>query len=190
MEVTPAVTVAVRVNVSAASANVSDTMGARTSTDVLPAAMVAAAAGAQVVPPSVETWSAVPKSATDVAVPAVVLKPTVVAWTLGLDSATVKTAKPPPSATVGLDTDNAGVSLLLPPTPVPSSVMVVVDEAVPRVAPEGADRLTVKVSLPSNVASLVIATVTVCEVTPGAKVSVPVPPVKSAPAVAVPLAVA
>ena len=49
---------------------------------------------------------------------------------------------------------------------------------------------TVKVSLPSKIVSLRIGTVIVRLVTPAAKFSVPLVAVKSAPAVAVPLAVA
>ena len=58
------------------------------------------------------------------------------------------------------------------------------------VAPDGLDNVTVNVSLGSTVVSPVTATLTVCEITPGAKVIVPEPAVKSWPAVAVPLEVA
>ena len=59
-----------------------------------------------------------------------------------------------------------------------SSVMIVaVAVARARVAPDGVDNVTVNVSVGSTVASPVTATVTVCEITPGAKVSVPEPAV-------------
>ena len=176
---------------SLGSPSASSTVGTRTMKLVAPAGTdtVGPVMATKVRPLSNDTRAGA-VSVPSVAVPDAGVMVTVVGVVLALVSVTVK-SRLAPSATVGLETEpTRGLSLLLPPTPVPSSVMVVVDEAVPRVAPEGADRLTVKVSLPSNVASLVIATVTVCEVTPGAKVSVPVPPVKSAPAVAVPLAVA
>ena len=72
------------------------------------------------------------------------------------------------------------------------SSVVIVPVAVARamVAPDGLDNVTVSVSVGSTVASPVTATVTVCEITPGAKVSVPEAAVKSCPAVAVPLDVA
>ena len=54
--VVPAVRVAVSVKVSALSSSVSFTTGVRTSTLVLPAAIVALAASAQLTPPLVETW--------------------------------------------------------------------------------------------------------------------------------------
>ncbi len=76
---------------------------------------------------------------------------------------------------------------------VATSSLVMVPVAVPRemVAPVGLDSATVKVSVGSTAVSPMTLTVTVCEVTPpGLNVRVPVLPVKSAPAVAVPLAVA
>ena len=75
-------------------------------------------------------------------------------------------------------------------TAVSSLVMVPVAVAVPSVAPVGADSVTVRVSVGSTVVSPVTATLTCWESTPGAKVMVPDVAVKSAPAVAVPLAVA
>ena len=56
----PAVRVAVRLKVSSISSSVSFVIGARTSTLVLPAAMVALLALTQLAPPSVETCSVVP----------------------------------------------------------------------------------------------------------------------------------
>ncbi|CAM8672229.1 hypothetical protein MCEMSEM18_02424 [Comamonadaceae bacterium] len=108
---------------------------------------------------------------------------------LGLEMLTVKTALAP-SATEMLATDKTGVSLSEPGgPPVPSSRMVVVTVPVAIVAPPvGADRLTEKFSAPSNVVSLVIATVKVWLVTPGANVRVPEVEAKSVPEVAVPLA--
>ena len=67
---------------------------------------------------------------------------TLVASADGLDRLTEKTAKPAPSATVTELTDSVGVSLLVPPVPVPSSAMVVVTEPVAMVALAGALRLT------------------------------------------------
>ena len=58
--VTPAVTVAVSVKVSVFSLIASSTIGVRTSTLVLPDAIVAFAAAVHVAPPSVETSSPAP----------------------------------------------------------------------------------------------------------------------------------
>ena len=55
LSVVPAVTVAVRSKVSAASSMASSVIGVRTRTDVAPGANVADVAAVQVVPPSVET---------------------------------------------------------------------------------------------------------------------------------------
>ena len=87
----------------------------------------------------------------------------------------MNTAKPPAtfSITVAFPTLSAGVSLLVPPVPVPSSRMVPMPRLSAIVALATLVRLTLKVSDPSNGVSLVIGTVTVCVVTPGAKVSVP-----------------
>ena len=73
--------------------------------------------------------------------------------------------------------------------PVPSSLIVVVTVPTAIVAPLGLLKLAVKSSGPSNTVSSVISTVKVCTVVPGANVNVPLTPVKSAPAVALPLAV-
>ena len=175
---------------SLVSPSTSLTVGTRTMKLVAPAgtATLGPVIGAKVRPPSNETWAGF-VSVPSVAVPEAGVSATVVGVVLGLVSATVK-SRLPPSTMVGLETEpTAGASLFVPPVPVPSSTMVVVDVAVPSVAPLGADRFTVKVSEPSKVVSLASVTVMVCEVTPGAKVSVPVAAVKSA-AVAVPFAVA
>ena len=74
---------------------------------------------------------------------------TVVVLALGLERLTVNWAKPPLSSTVGLETLRLGVSLSVPPLPVPSSRMVPRPWASARVALVGALRLTLKVSLPS-----------------------------------------
>ena len=175
---------------SVGSPSVSGVLGTRTMKLVAPAGTltVGPAIGVKVVPPSNDTsagWVSVPS----VAVPEAGVSVTVVGVVLGFVSVTVK-SRLPPSTMVGLVTvPTAGASLLVPPVPVPSSTIVVVDVAVPSVAPLGADRFTVKVSEPSKVVSLERVTVMVCEVTPGAKVSVPVAAVKSA-AFAVPFAVA
>ena len=73
-----------------------------------------------------------------------------------------------PSLTVALAIDTVGAVLLAS-----SLVMVPVAVAVPSVAPLGLVSFTVKVSFGSTTASPVTATLTVCEVTPGAKVKVP-----------------
>ena len=70
------------------------------------------------------------------------------------------------------------------------SVMVPVAVAVVMVAPEGLDSVTAKVSLGSTIVSRRMGTLICWEITPGAKVKVPVVAVKSDPAVAVPLVVA
>ena len=88
----------------------------------------------------------------------------------------------PPSATVGvplMETTRGGAM----------SVMVVETLPTAIVALAGADKLTVKISELSNTVSGKIGTLMVLLVSPAAKVKVPVCPVKSAPAVAVPLAV-
>ena len=73
-----------------------------------------------------------------------------------------------PSATAALAIDTVGVT-----TAVSSLVMVPVAVAVPRVAPDGVDNVTVNVSVGSTVVSPVTATLRVWEVTPAAKVRVP-----------------
>src|SRR5205807_6313904 len=128
--VTPAVTVAVSVKFSVASNSASSTIGVRASTDVPPAAIVADAASAHVAPPSVETCKLpaplVPKSTPPpVAVPSASARLNVVAFTDGFEMLTVKTAKlSVPSTTVVSLTASAGVSLSVPPLPVPSSLIV------------------------------------------------------------------
>ena len=69
------------------------------------------------------------------------------------------------------------------------SVTVVLTAAVPSVAFTGAERATEKFSSSSIAVSLVTLTVTVCEVVPGAKVSVPLLAAKSLPAAAEPATV-
>ena len=71
--------------------------------------------------------------------------------------------------TVALATETVGAV-----TATSSLVMVPVAVAVPRVAPTGLVRVTVKASVGSAVVSPVTATATVWVVTPGAKVRVPV----------------
>ena len=166
---------AASVNASVGSPSVSGVVGTRTMKLVAPAGTltVGPAIGVKVVPPSNET-SAGCVSVPSVAVPEAGVSVTVVGVVLGCVSVTAK-SRLPPSTTVGLDTvPTAGRSSSPPPVPLPSSTIVVVELAVPRLAPTGADRSTVKVSLPSKVVSLARVTVMVCEVTPGAKVSVPV----------------
>ena len=163
---------------SVGSPRVSSVLGTRTMNEVAPAGTetVGPTTGEKVTPPSNET-SAGEVSVPSVAVPEAGVSVTVVGVVLGCVSVTVK-SRLLPSTTVGLETvPTAGRSSSPPPVPVPLSTMVVVETAVPSVAPVGALSVTVKVSEPSKVASLVIATVTVWLVTPGAKVSVPEPAV-------------
>ena len=70
-----------------------------------------------------------------------------------------------PSATDALAIETVGA--------VSSLVIVPVADAVPRVAPDGLVSETVNVSFGSTTASPATATLTVCEVTPGANVRVP-----------------
>ena len=74
--------------------------------------------------------------------------------------------------------------------PVASSLMVPTPWASLMVAPVAPERLTLKLSLPSNTPSLLMVTTMVLVVSPGRKLSVPALPVKSlaAPAVALPSA--
>ena len=85
----------------------------------------------------------------------------------------------------GDETDTVGVSSSVPPVPVPSSVMVPTPVPSLMVALVAPVRPTVKVSEPSKIVSSVMLTVMVCEVTPAAKVRVPVALAKSVPSVAV-----
>ena len=67
-----------------------------------------------------------------------------------------------------------GWSLLVPPVPVPSSLIVPTPWLSVMLAPLALDRLTLKVSAPSNTVSLAIVTVMVWLVSPAAKFTVPV----------------
>ncbi len=87
-----------------------------------------------------------------------------------------------PSAVVGLVMFSSGSAS--------SSTMVPWPRASPIEALTAPDRLTRKVSSASSSASLATGTVIVCVVAPAVNVRVPLVVVKSAPAVAVPLAVA
>ena len=94
---------------------------------------------------------------------------------LTLLSPTVKTAcASVPSVTVGLLTLSAGVSLSVPPAPVPSSWIVPMPAPSAMLALVGALSVIVKASLCSKTASSEIASVIVWLNTPGAKISVPV----------------
>ena len=101
----------------------------------------------------------------------------------------MKLAKPAlTSETDTFETANAGVSFSLPPVPVPLSIIVPMPRLSAIVALVGLLKLTRKVSAPSKTgtpASLRIATVIVCVVTPGAKLSVPDVAEKSLPSTAV-----
>ena len=116
---------AASVSVSVGSLIGSFTVGTRTMKPVAPGGTVTVgpAIGAKVRPPSNDTsagWVSVPS----VAVPEAGVSVTVVGVVLGWVSATAK-SRLPPSATVGLETlPTCGVSLSLPPGPVPSSRIV------------------------------------------------------------------
>ena len=92
-----------------------------------------------------------------------------------LDSVTVKAARAVPvadgSAAVTLPTETLGG---VTTTGALVLVMVPVAVAVVRVAPEGLDSVTVNVSLASTAVSARTGTLICWEVTPGAKVRVPV----------------
>ena len=75
-----------------------------------------------------------------------------------------------PSATVALEIDTVGG---VATTVVSSLVTDAVAVAVPRAAPEGLASDTVKVSSGSTTVSPATATFSFCDMTPGAKVSVP-----------------
>ena len=97
---------------------------------------------------------------------------------LALPRLTAKTAcVSVPSVAVTLFTLRVGVSLSVPPLPVPSSVIVPAPTAVAIVAFTGALSVTLNASLFSNTASFRIATVIVWLVTPAAKFKVPLPAV-------------
>ena len=165
---------AASVKFSVGSVDVSLTLGTRTMKLVAPAGTltVGPTTGVKVAPPSKETRAGL-VSVPSVAVPEAGVSVTTVGVVLGCVSVTVK-SRLLPSATVGLETvPTAGRSSSPPPVPVPLSTMVVVETAVPMLAPTAPDKVTVKVSGPSKVVSLLSVTVTVCEVTPGAKVSTP-----------------
>ena len=78
-----------------------------------------------------------------------------------------------PSMTVGLLTPSVGVSLSVPPVPVPSSRIVPTPTGTAIVAFTAPLSVTLNASLFSKIESLRIATVTVWLVTPAAKFSVP-----------------
>ena len=91
---------------------------------------------------------------------------------------TVKTAYgSAPSVTVASLTLSVGVSLSVPPAPLPVSRIVPVPLGSAIVALTGELSTTLKLSLFSKTGSLRIATVTVWLVTPGRKVTVPLMPV-------------
>ena len=171
----PLTGVAVNVKVSVFSSIASSVVARRSCTLVLPGAIETLPDTVdQVAPLSVET-SRVFAAAVSVPMPAlpeasVGVKTT--ALVLGLDRLTVKMAGAP-STTLVLLTDSDGVSLSLPPVPVPSSLMRPMPVASAIAALTGEPRLTEKVSVPSKTASLTIGTATVRLVTPGSKTSVP-----------------
>ena len=97
---------------------------------------------------------------------------------VALDIATRSGTGQPAISTYGAKKALPHCAVVAPVWGVMSSVRIV-PIAVARaiVAPDGLDNVTVNVSVGSTVASPVTATVTVCEITPGAKVSVPEPAV-------------
>ena len=149
--VVPAVTVALRVKFSSPSLTTSSVIGVRTSTLVLPAAIVAFAAGVHVAPPSIDTSRPGPKSTPPpVAEPFARARFTLTGVVETLLRLTVKIANGlVPSVTLGLLTLSVGVSLSDPPVPVPSSLIVPSPRLSAIVAFTAPLRFTLKVSLPS-----------------------------------------
>ena len=162
--VVPLTGVAVRLKVSLLSEMASSVVAMRSCTEVAPAAMVTVPiTGTQAAPLKNSSVLAALVSAPSVAVPLARLGVKTAAVALAFDRLTVKTACPPSTTGAAL-TDRLGVSSFAVPPPGklrPSSTIWLPTEAVPMVAPTGADKLTLKVSLPSNSASLVMPTVIV-----------------------------
>ena len=164
-----------KVMASVGSPSVSLTVGTRTMKLVAPAGTetVGPSTATKVTPLSNDTRAGL-VSVPSVAEPDAGVSVTVVGVVLEFVSVTVK-SRLLPSATVGLETEpTRGLSSSVPPGPVPSSVMVLVAVPVVMLALTGVFNTTEYVSAPSNTASLLIVTVIVWLVTPGANVSVPV----------------
>ena len=165
--------------VSVGSLMLSSTVGTRTMKLLLPAGTVTVVPviGLKVRPPSKET-SGAPVSVPSVAVP----EPGTTEITCGAAEALLSTtwkSRLPPSATVGLETlRTCGVSSVgVTPggtLPLPSSTMVTVVTGLLTLVLTGLLSSSVKVSAPSKTVSSMTGTVMVLEVSPGAKVSVPV----------------
>ena len=185
-----------KVMASVGSPSVSLTVGTRTMKLVAPAGTetVGPSTATKVTPLSNDTRAGL-VSVPSVAEPDAGVSVTVVGVVLEFVSVTVK-SRLLPSATVGLETEpTRGLSLSVPPGPVPSSVMVPTPSASAMTAPaETLDSVTLKASLPSKTASFTTFSVIVCVTTPGAKVRVParalMPTATSAGTLAVPEALA
>ncbi len=154
LAVVPAVTVAVSEKVSSPSAATSSLVATRICTLVLPAAIVTPPTGTATQAVPLKYSSAVAVSVPTVAVPLDNVGLKVTAAADGLDSDTVKTARPP-SPTVGELTASVGVS---------SSVIVVVCAPLAplmarlsKLPPEALAIVTVKFSAPSPITSCKVA---------------------------------
>ena len=179
--VAPETGVAVRVKVSLASDVPSSVVARRSCTEVDPAGMLTLPVtgvhtGVAVVPLLNSSVPVAAVSVPRVAEPLLRLGVKTTAVVLALEMLTVKTAGAP-STTLMSATDKTGLSLSagVPggTVPVPSSLMVPTPRLSAIEALVAVTKLTLKVSTPSNTVSLEIAMVTVCVVTPGAKVSEP-----------------
>ena len=141
-----------------------------------------------VAPPSTE-YCCAPVSTPTVALPEIAFTFTAVAVVLVPVKLIVKT-KALPSATVALPIEaTTGRSSFVPSMPVPSSLIVTMLAPEPIVTLVGFVKFTVNVSPPSYTRSLVIGTVMVLLVSPGANTTLPITGVKSEPEVALPLVV-
>ena len=176
--VLPLTGVAVSVKVSFGSEVVSLTVARRSCTEVAPGAIVTLpVTGTQALPLNCSSAAGAAVSVPSVALPFVSEGVKTTGLALGFDSVTVKTAGAP-SATLIAAIERLGVSSLdgVPfGSRRPSSTISVVTAVATgsMAAPFGAERVIVSVSLRSSVVSFVIETVTVFEVSPGAKLSVP-----------------
>ena len=163
------------VKVSEDSARLSSVVASRNWTELWPAAMVTAPETVlQLAPPLVETCSrlAAAVSVPSVAVPLLSVGVKLTAEVEVLFRETVKTALAP-SFTVTSPMLMVGVSLLVPPLPVPSSLMVPTPWASEILALVALARLTLKDSEPSKTLSLLMVTEMTWEVSPAAKFRVP-----------------
>ena len=172
--VAPLTGVAVKLKVSLLSEVASSVVGIRSCIELAPAGIVTLpATGAHTAPLKNSNAAGELVSVPIVAVPDARLGVNTTGLVLVLESETVKTAFPPSIRGAEATIERLGVSLSEPPAPVPSSLIVPMPKPSAILAFVAPDKLTLKVSMPSNTASLLIFSVIVCVVTPGAKVSVP-----------------